>query len=109
MNTRLGRVLDEIQRTEEKVAVWQEHLKELHIRREQLENAEIIKSIRSMKLDSRQMLSLLEGIQNGTVSLLQGGNSEESNTENSFQTDAENREPSEGLPESEDMENEKDD
>ena len=109
MNTRLGRVLDEIQRTEEKIAVWQEHLKELHIRREQLENAQIIKSIRSMKLDSRQMLSLLEGIQNGTVSLLQGGNREEPNTEDSFQTDAENREPLEGLPESEDMVNEKDD
>ena len=94
MNTRLGRILDEIQRTEEKIATWQEHLKELHIRREQLENEQIIKSIRSMKLDSRQMLSLLEGIQNGTVSILQeGDDNKEQDTEDSFQTDAENREP----------------
>lgn len=107
MNTRLGRILDEIQRTEEKITAWQEHLKELHIRREQMENEQIIKSIRSMKLDSREMLSLLEGIQNGTVSLLQGGNSEEPDTEDSFQTDTEIRESSEGFPESEDMKNEK--
>ena len=36
---------------------------------EQLENEEIIKTIRSMKLDSHQMLELLEGIQDGTVSI----------------------------------------
>lgn len=69
MSKKLNRVLDEIQKTEEKIAVWQEHLRELNTLREQLENQEIIKSIRSMKLDSRRMLELLEGIQSGTVSI----------------------------------------
>lgn len=69
MSKKLNRVLDEIQKTEEKIAVWQEHLRELNTLREQLENQEIIKSIRSMKLDSRRMLEFLEGIQSGTVSM----------------------------------------
>lgn len=69
MSKKLNRVLDEIQKTEEKIAVWQEHLRELNTLLEQLENQEIIKSIRSMKLDSRRMLEFLEGIQSGTVSM----------------------------------------
>ena len=59
LSKKLNRVLDEIQKTEEKIAVWQEHLRELNTLREQLENQEIIKSIRSMKLDSRRMLEFL--------------------------------------------------
>ena len=56
MNTKLSRVLDEIAKTEEKIAVWQEHLEELNIRKKQLEDAEIIKTVRSMKLGSREMV-----------------------------------------------------
>lgn len=33
------------------------------------DNAEIIKAIRSMKMDSRKMLTFLDGIQNGTVTM----------------------------------------
>lgn len=69
MNTKLSRVLDEIAKTEEKIAVWQEHLEELNIRKKQLEDAQIIKSVRSMKLGSREMLAFLESMQNGTLSV----------------------------------------
>lgn len=69
MNKKLHRVLDEIQKTEEKIAAWQEHLGELNVQREMLEDAEIIKSVRSMRLGSRELLSVLEGMQNGTVIL----------------------------------------
>jgi len=69
MNKKLHRVLDEIQKTEEKIAAWQEHLGELNIQKEMLEDAEIIKSVRSMRLGSRELLSVLEGVQNGTVVL----------------------------------------
>lgn len=69
MNKKLHRVLDEIQKTEEKIAAWQEHLGELNVQREMLEDAEIIKSVRSMRLGSRELLSVLEGVQNGTVIL----------------------------------------
>lgn len=67
MNKKLHRVLDEIQKTEEKIAAWQEHLGELNVQKEMLEDAEIIKSVRSMRLNSRELLSVLEGVQNGTV------------------------------------------
>ena len=60
-------VLDEIQKTEERITEWQEHLRELNIRKKQLEDAEIIKSIRSMKLNSRELLVVLDKIQNGTA------------------------------------------
>ena len=69
MNKKLHRVLDEIQKTEEKIAAWQEHLGELNVQKEMLEDAEIIKSVRSMRLNSRELLSVLEGVQNGTVTL----------------------------------------
>lgn len=69
MNRKLHRVLDEIQKTERKIAEWQEHLKELKLLAEQLENQEIVKTIRSMKLDSRRMLEFLEGLQEGSVCL----------------------------------------
>ena len=69
MNKKLHRVLDEIQKTEEKIAAWQEHLGELNVQKEMLEDAEIIKSVRSMRLGSRELLSVLEGVQNGTVVL----------------------------------------
>ena len=69
MNRKLHRVLDEIQKTEKKIAVWQEHLNELNAQKEILEDAEIIKSVRSMRLESRELLAVLEGVQNGTVTL----------------------------------------
>ncbi len=69
MNKKLHRVLDEIQKTEEKIVAWQEHLGELNVQKEMLEDAEIIKSVRSMRLNSRELLSVLEGVQNGTVIL----------------------------------------
>ena len=55
------------QKTEERITEWQEHLRELNIRKKQLEDAEIIKSIRSMKLNSRELLVVLDKIQNGTA------------------------------------------
>ena len=56
-----------LQKTEERITEWQEHLRELNIRKKQLEDAEIIKSIRSMKLNSRELLVVLDKIQNGTA------------------------------------------
>ena len=67
MNMKLKKVLDEIQKTEERITEWQEHLRELNIRKKQLEDAEIMKSIRSMKLNSRELLLVFDKIQNGTA------------------------------------------
>lgn len=69
MNMKLKRILDDIQKTEEKIREWQEHLEQLNIQKKQMEDIEIVKSIRSMKLDSRELLLLLDGIQKGSVQL----------------------------------------
>ena len=69
MNMKLKKILDDIQKTEDKIAELQEHLKRQNTLKQQMEDMEIIKSFRSMKLDSHRMLELLEGIQSGTVSI----------------------------------------
>ena len=69
MNMRLKKVLDDIQKTADKILELQEYVKKLKIQKKQMEDAEIIKAIRSMKMDSREMLTFLDGIQNGTVTM----------------------------------------
>ncbi len=109
MNTKLNRILDEIKRTEEKIAAWQEHLEELNIRKKQLEDAEIIKSIRSMKLDSREMLLFLENIQNGTVDIRKDQPGQAVGQDGGMQEETENIGEPEKVPaEREDRENEED-
>lgn len=65
MNKKLQKVLEEIEKTETKIAQWQEHLKMLLIQKKQLEDTEILKSIRSMNLESRELLQVLEKLQKG--------------------------------------------
>ena len=66
MNMKLKKLLNDIQKTEDKIAELQEHLKRQNTLRQQMEDIEIVKSFRSMKLDSRSLLVLLDGIQKGT-------------------------------------------
>ena len=61
MNMKLKKILDDIQKTEDKIAELQEHLKRQNTLKQQMEDMEIIKSFRSMKLDSRELLVLLDG------------------------------------------------
>ena len=69
MNMKLKKVLDDIQKTEEKIAELQKHLKKQNDLKQQMEDIEIIKSFRSLKLDSRELLVLLDGIQKGTATI----------------------------------------
>ena len=69
MNMKLKNLLNDIQKTEDKIAEIQEHLKRQNTLRQQMEDIEIVKSFRSMKLDSRSLLVLLDGIQKGTVTI----------------------------------------
>jgi predicted RNase H-like nuclease (RuvC/YqgF family) len=64
---KLKRIVEEINKTEQKIAQWQEYLKQLRQQRKQLEDQEIIKTIRSMQLSGTEMLDMLDGIQNGSV------------------------------------------
>ena len=69
MNMKLKKILDDIQKTEDKIAELQEHLKRQNTLKQQMEDVEIIKSFRSMKLGSRELLVLLDGIQKGTATI----------------------------------------
>lgn len=77
MNKKLKRVLIEIQKTQKKIADWQGHLEELNAYKEQLENQEILKSVRSMQLDSWSLLEILDKIQAGDISFPCGEEQEE--------------------------------
>ena len=67
MNVKLNRVIEDIDKIEKKISEWQAQLKQLKQQRKQLEDQEIIKSIRSMQLADGDMLKLLYGIQDGSV------------------------------------------
>ena len=67
MNIKLKRVIEEIEKIEKKVSEWQDQLKALRQQRKQLEDQEIIRSIRSMQMSGTDMLELLDGIQNGNI------------------------------------------
>ena len=60
MNKKIKKYLDEIAKTEKKIADLQAALK-------QEEDNEMIKCIRGMKMENGQLYDLLDGIQNGTV------------------------------------------
>lgn len=97
MNRKLHRVLDDIQKTEEKIAAWQEQLRNLNTQREMLENEEIIKSIRSLNLEKRELLAVLEGLQDGKAVIVgDHGNTENPDADGSMET-------ADGLQETENM------
>lgn len=111
MSKKLNRVLEDIQKTEEKIAVWQEHLRNLNILKKQLEEQEILRCFHSLKLEGRQMLEILEGLQNGTIPLASMRekilSENVDGTETSHLESIEKNEASpEGMPESEDKEDE---
>lgn len=95
MNMKLKKILDDIQKTEDKIAELQEHLKRQKTLKQQMEDVEIIKSFRSMKLDSRELLVLLDGIQKGTVTIQmnEDGGITVEDTKETPQKESDNRPP----------------
>lgn len=95
MNMKLKKILDDIQKTEDKIAELQEHLKQQNTLKQQMEDMEIIKSFRSMKLNSRELLVLLDGIQKGTVMIQmnEDGGITVEDTKETPQKESDNRPP----------------
>ena len=77
LNRRIKRYLEEIDKTERKIAELQQYLKGVQSALKQEENNEMIKSIRGMKLSSKELFDLLNGIQDGRVRFQVDGDSEE--------------------------------
>ena len=59
MNKKIKKYMEEIHKTEQKIADLQQYLKGLHAALKQEEDNEMIKSIRGMKLDSHARHDLL--------------------------------------------------
>ena len=66
---RLKRLIEEEEKTISRIAELQDYLKSIREQRKQEEDLEIIKSIRSMKLGARDLFDLLNGIQDGSVTM----------------------------------------
>ena len=67
MSLRLERAIDEVNRIERKIMMYQNQKKEAMARLKIVENEEIIKSIRALNLDRDGLVELLKGLQEGTV------------------------------------------
>ena len=66
---KLKRLIDDEEKAMSKIAEWQEILETTRASRKKEEDSEIIRSIRSLKLEPRELYELLVGIQKGTVSM----------------------------------------
>lgn len=85
MNRKITKYNEEIVRTEKKIAELQAYLKGIRSALREVENDEIIKSIRGMKLDSKELVEMLEKIQDGTLSFQSNEEPESEKEEGSFQ------------------------
>lgn len=77
LNRKIKRYLDEIDRTEKKIMELQQYLKGVRVALREEENNEMIKSIRGMKLQGKELFQLLNGIQDGSISFVMSEESEE--------------------------------
>lgn len=104
---KLKKLILEEERTVEKIAELQAFLKEIREARKREEDAEILKSIRGLKLGARDLFDLLSGIQDGTVSMevrdLLLENTEDTDEENSGGKDEESLREPEDTPAAEDF------
>ena len=67
MNKKIKKYLDEIAKTEKKIADLQQYLRGVQAALKQEEDNEMIRCIRGMKMENGQLYDLLDAIQNGTV------------------------------------------
>ena len=65
MNPKYQRVCTEIAKTEKKIEDLQAQLKELYDRKTEMENLEIINTVRAMVMDKDQIMSLLSAMKTG--------------------------------------------
>ncbi|MCC8101484.1 MAG: DUF4315 family protein [Clostridiales bacterium] len=68
MSKKLSRYINEIEKTEKKIEELKEHLTNLRRKQKLDEDLEIVKSIRDIKMSSRELAEILDGIQNGSIS-----------------------------------------
>lgn len=66
MNPKYQKVLSDIEKAEKKKSEIEGQLKELYDKKTELENLEIINTVRSMVMDKDQIMSFLSSMKGGT-------------------------------------------
>ena len=66
MNSKYQKVCAEIAKTEKKIEDLQDQLKELNDKKTELENLEIVNTIRAMVMDKDQIMAFLSSMKDGT-------------------------------------------
>lgn len=67
MNPKYQKVCAEIAKTEKKIEDLQAQLKELYDRKTEMENLEIINTVRAMVMDKDQIMSFLSAMKTGSA------------------------------------------
>ena len=70
MNPKYQKVCAEIAKTEKKIEDLQAQLKELYDRKTEMENLEIINTVRAMVMDKDQIMSFLSAMKTGGTTCL---------------------------------------
>lgn len=65
MNPKYTKVCSEIEKTEKKIADLQDQLSELNDKKTELENLEIINTVRAMVMDKEQIMDFLSTMKGG--------------------------------------------
>ena len=66
--TRTAKIEAEIEKVREKLAAQQARLRELELKRTEIENTEIVDIVRGMSIPLEELASLLQSIRGGTTS-----------------------------------------
>ena len=69
MNRRLKKYMDDIDKVEKKIAEYQEQLQILMAGLKQEQELEMVRTLRSLNLDRRELFSVLNGLQDGTMTI----------------------------------------
>lgn len=69
MNPKYQKVCAEITKTEKKIEEMQAQLKELNDRKTEMENLEIVNTVRAMVMDKDQIMSFLSAIKTGGAAI----------------------------------------
>ena len=67
MNPKYQKVLSDIEKAEKKKSEIEDQLKELYDKKTELENLEIINTVRSMVMDKDQIMAFLSSMKGGTM------------------------------------------
>ena len=81
MNPKYQKVCAEIAKTEKKIEDLQAQLKELYDRKTEMENLEIINTVRAMVMDKDQIMSFLSAMKTGGAAVPEITETEESENE----------------------------